>query len=111
MKMTKEVIEKIEAEVGLYIGNKAEKYAKKYGWSGEYLAKAVNWMKHGVADAVRAKEAMGEKIKDPIAFCKYAAVQSLKRDKTGKLVIPYWKMEVRTGSGVVVTYADKKEML
>lgn len=107
-KMQKKTVERV---VVPFIEEKANHYTEKFGWNEKYKLAAVRWMKRGAAEAVRRKEAAGEKIKDPIAFCKYAAVQALKRDKTGKLIIPYWKKEIRTGSGVIVTYAETKEAL
>lgn len=109
MKMTMK--KKVEALVGPYIEKKSRIYAKKFGWDEAYRRKAVRWMQHGAAEAVREAEAKGEKIAHPVAFAKYAALQSLKPGKAGQLVIMYWKQELRTGSGVYVTYADSQEAL
>lgn len=109
--MKKMVREKVEAVVGPFIEKKSRAYAKKFNWSEAYRRKAVRWMQHGAAEAVREAEAKGEKIEYPVALAKYAALQSLKRGKAGQLVIPYWKRELRTGSGVITTYADRQEAL
>lgn len=109
--MNKLVREKVEAVVGPYIEKKSRIYAKKFGWDEAYRRKAVRWMQRGAAEAVRETEAKGEKIVHPVAFAKYAALQSLKLGKAGQLVIPYWKQELRTGSGVIVTFAETKEEL
>lgn len=109
--MTKEVINKVEAKVGPYIEKKCRGYAAKYGWSEEYTLLAIRCCKRGAARAVRNAEVVGEKIVRPVNFCKYEAMMALKRDKTGRLIIPIWKKEMRTGSGIVVSYADSQEML
>lgn len=109
--MEKSMRKKVEAVVGPYIQEKCRGYAVKFGWSEEYERKAVRWCEVSCSRAVREKEAKGEKIRNPIAFCKYVATQSLKKDKSGKLIIPYWKKEIRTGSGVYATYAETKEEL
>lgn len=104
-KMQKKAVERL---VVPFIEDKANHYAEKFGWDEPYKLKAVRWMKRAVVQAVRKTEGRGETILHPVKFAMYAATQSLKKDKTGKLIIPYWKQELRTGSGVVVEYSDKQ---
>lgn len=109
--MTKNQKKTVERLVVPYIEDKADRYAEKFGWDEAYKSKAVRWMKRAVGKAVRDTEGRGEIILRPVKFAMYAATQSLKKDKTGKLIIPYWKKEIRTGSGVYATYAETKEEL
>lgn len=109
--MKRETREKVEAVVGPYIEKKCRGYAVKYGWDEKYTLKAIRWCQRGAARAVRRAEVLGEKIVRPVSFCKYEAMMSLKRDRSGRLIIPYWKKEVRTGSSVITTYAETEEGL
>jgi len=73
--------------------------AKRYGWTSEYAAYAVHWMWLGARRAVWDKCRKREVIRNPQRFAECAARRALRRDATGRVVIPYWPV-LADGTGM-----------